>query len=258
LRLAAQRAGHVWLAALGCHRRGPFRQSLRHSFLAACGVNVSPAQLHPVGRGETETDLREWQGRLTEPVAAASSPWRPKRLSRGSSKWEGADTPRSSCAELPHRPEEAWPRWRELDGLRPAHRSSCRPQTVLPGRWPSAVPGALRMQPAGFGGQGPPNPMPRPSPQPGMRSRPARGPVPQDRPADGRRQDRGPRLHRLSPGALVGGLVENPLGEEIRRRARVVGIFRTTPTSSGWLAPSWPTCTTNGTPANAVISSKPR
>ena len=62
----------------------------------------------------------------------------------------------------------------------------------------------------------------------GRGPRPARRPVPQDRPADGRRQSRGPRLHRASPGALAKIWSTNPLerlNKEIKRRSRVVGIF---------------------------------
>ena len=63
----------------------------------------------------------------------------------------------------------------------------------------------------------------------GRGPRPARRPVPQDRHPDGRREDRGARLHRLPPGrtgARSGRT--NPLervNKEIKRRARVVGIF---------------------------------
>jgi len=42
------------------------------------------------------------------------------------------------------------------------------------------------------------------------------------------RQDRGPGLHRLPPSALVEGLVHQSterVNKEIKRRARVVGIF---------------------------------
>jgi hypothetical protein len=63
----------------------------------------------------------------------------------------------------------------------------------------------------------------------GRGPRPARRAVPQDRAADGRREERGARVQRLSPGALVEDLVDEPaierVNKEIKRRARVVGIF---------------------------------
>jgi transposase-like protein len=49
----------------------------------------------------------------------------------------------------------------------------------------------------------------------------------------------------------------NPLeriNKEIKRRARVVGKFPTNLRSSASSAPSWPTCTTSGSQANAATS----
>ena len=79
----------------------------------------------------------------------------------------------------------------------------------------------------------------------GRGPRPARRPVPQDRPADGRRQGRGPRVHRVPQGALAQDLVDQPAragqqGDQAplpRRRAS----SPTRPPSSASSAPSWPT-----------------
>ena len=61
---------------------------------------------------------------------------------------------------------------------------------------------------------------------------PARRPVPEDRHPDGQREDRGARVHRVPPSALAQIWSTNPLervNKEIKRRARVVGIFPNEP-----------------------------
>jgi putative transposase len=61
---------------------------------------------------------------------------------------------------------------------------------------------------------------------------PARRPVPEDRHPDGQREDRGARVHRVPPSARAKIWSTNPLervNKEIKRRARVVGIFPNEP-----------------------------
>ena len=111
----------------------------------------------------------------------------------------------------------------------------------VPGRQPSTLPRALRPQPArprpqdpsGHGRRGVPHDL-RPTRRRHRRRhlgpgpRPARRPLPQDRRADGRRQSRSARLHRLPPSPLGQGVVHEPARadqQRVKRRARVVGIF---------------------------------
>ena len=146
-------------------------------------------------------------------------------------------------------------------------------QRVLPGRRASTLPGALRPQPARpraqvahrHGRRGVPHHL-RPT-RPDRRRRdlgrgprPARRPVPQDRPADGRRQGRGARVHRVPASALAQDLVAPTRSSGSTRRSSAApaswASSPTRPPSSASSAPSWPTCTTNGKPANAATSPK--
>ena len=62
----------------------------------------------------------------------------------------------------------------------------------------------------------------------GRGPRPARQVLPESRTADGRGQDRSPRVHQRPQAPLAQDLVDQPLervNKEIKRRSRVVGIF---------------------------------
>ena len=95
----------------------------------------------------------------------------------------------------------------------------------------------------------------------GRSPRPAGQAVPQDRPADGRGEGRGPGVHRVPQAALDQDLVEQPDGTDQQGDQTPIpggrDLPQRAPPSSASSAPSWPTPTTNGRSPTAATSPKP-
>ena len=102
-----------------------------------------------------------------------------------------------------------------------------------------------------------PNPTPKPSPGLGPGPRPARRPLPQDRATDGRRQNRGPRLHRVPPQRTGprSGRPTRSSGSTRRSNAAPASSASspTRPPSSASSEPSSTTPTTNGKSPTAAM-----